>query len=350
MVSLPLLALASPLLHLVTGTHDGVMPSTSTSHLVRTPFGVGSTAAQVIDGVDLSGRRVVVTGGASGLGLGTARALAAVGARLTLAVRDLPAGRSAAEAITAATGNTAVDVRRLDLADLGSVAAFTADWTGPLDVLINNAGVMALPGLRRSAEGAELQFAVNHLGHFALAVGLHGALAAAGGARVVSVSSLVHMASPVVFEDLHFAQREYHPVLAYAQSKTANVLFAVEAAARWAGDGITVNALHPGVILETKLMRHVPASDEPSDPGAEPPAYAIKTLEQGAATSVLLAGSPLLAGVSGRYFQDGNEAEIVDRKPFDFDLPASGVAGYATDPVAAKRLWDASARLTGLGK
>jgi NAD(P)-dependent dehydrogenase (short-subunit alcohol dehydrogenase family) len=326
------------------------MPSTSTSHFVRTPFGVSSTTAEVIDGVDFSGRRAVVTGGASGLGRETARALAAAGAQVTLAVRDLSAGRAAAEAIIAATGSRTVDVRRLDLADLGSVAAFAAGWAGPLDVLVNNAGVMALPELRRSAEGAELQFAVNHLGHFALAVGLHDALAAAGGARIVSVSSLVHMASPVVFEDLHFAGRDYHPVLAYAQSKTANVLFAVEAASRWAADGIAVNALHPGVIPGTRLMRHVTPPAEPADPDAAPPAYALKTVEQGAATSVLLAGSPLLAGVTGRYFQDGNEADIVDRQPYDFDLPASGVAGYAVDPAAARQLWDASIRLTGLGK
>jgi NAD(P)-dependent dehydrogenase (short-subunit alcohol dehydrogenase family) len=306
------------------------MPSTSTAHPVRTPFGVSSTSAEVIHGVDLSGRRVLVTGGASGLGTETARALAAAGAQVTLAVRDPSAGRSAAEAIMAATGSRAVDVRLLDLADLGSVAAFAAGWEGPLDVLVNNAGVMALPQLRHSAEGVELQFATNHLGHFALAVGLHGALAAAGGARIVSVSSLVHMASPVVFDDLHFAGRDYHPLLAYAQSKTANVLFAVEAARRWASDGIAVNALHPGVILDTKLMRHVPAPEEPADPDAAPPAYALKTVEQGAATSVLLAGSPLLAGVSGRYFQDSNEAEVVDRQPFDFDLPAAGIAGLVS--------------------
>jgi NAD(P)-dependent dehydrogenase (short-subunit alcohol dehydrogenase family) len=326
------------------------MPSTAAPHPVQTPFGVTSTAAGVLHGVDLSGRRVVVTGGASGLGAETARALAAAGAQVTLAVRDLAAGRSAAETIRGAAGRRAVDVRPLDLADLGSVAAFVAGWEGPLDVLVNNAGVMALPELRRSAEGAELQFAVNHLGHFALAVGLHDALAAADEARIVSVSSLVHMASPVVFEDLHFAGRDYHPVLAYAQSKTANVLFAVEAASRWAADGIAVNALHPGVIPDTRLMRHVTPPAEPADPDAAPPAYALKTVEQGAATSVLLAGSPLLAGVSGRYFQDSNEAEIIDRKPFDFDLPASGVAGYAVDPAAARQLWDTSIRLTGLGK
>src|SRR6202012_933513 len=130
-------------------------------------------------------------------------------------------------------------------------------------------------------------------------------------------------------------------------SKTANILFAVEAARRWATDAITVNALHPGVILDTGLTRHIPVPDEPPDPDAPAPAYALKTVEQGAATSVLLAGSPRVAGVSGRYFQDSNEAEVVDREPFDFDLPASGVAGSAVDPAAAQQLWDASVRLTG---
>src|ERR1700761_1790401 len=163
----------------------------------RPPFGVSSTAAEVIDGVDLSGRRVVVTGGASGLGAETARALAAAGAQGTLAVRDPSAGRSTADAITTATGRRTVHDRPLDLSDLGSVAAFAASWDGPLDVLVNNAGVMALPQLQHSAAGSEMQFAINHLGHFALAVGLHDALAATGGARIVSVSSLVHLASPV---------------------------------------------------------------------------------------------------------------------------------------------------------
>ncbi len=221
-------------------------------------------------------------------------------------------------------------------------------WTGPLDVLVNNAGVMALPELQHSSLGAEMHFAINHLGHFALTVGLHDALAAADGARVVSVSSLVHMVSPVVFDDPHFARRPYHPVLAYGQSKTANVLFAVEATRRWADDGIVANALHPGVIMDTNLSRHLPPP-APSAAGAPPAAaYAFKSIEQGAATSVLLAGLPALAGVGGRYFQDSNEAEVVEREPFDTDLPRSGVARSALDPEAAARLWELSAALTGM--
>ena len=181
-----------------------------------------------------------------------------------------------------------------------------------------------------------MQFATNHLGHFALANGLHGALAAAGGGRIVSVSSSAHLRSPVVFDDIHFREREYEPWLAYGQSKTANVLFAVEATRRWAADGIYTNALMPGAI-RTNLQRYV--TDEELDRlrarvGATNTGW--KTPEQGAATSVLAAASPLLDGVGGRYFEDCNEAEL--------NQPGSrtGVAGYAIDPEAAALLWQVS--------
>ncbi|WP_327045927.1 SDR family NAD(P)-dependent oxidoreductase [Microbispora sp. NBC_01189] len=224
---------------------------------VTTPFTAESTAAEVIDGVDLRGRRAVVTGGASGIGVETARALAAAGAEVTIAVRDLGAGKRVADdlALALATGNARVRVAPLDLMDQASVASFTATWEGPLHILVNNAGVMASPEAR-TPEGWESQFATNHLGHFALAAGLRPALAAAGGARVVSVSSSAHLRSPVVFDDIQFRERPYDPWLAYGQSKTANVLFAVEAGRRWAGDGIVANALMPGAI-PTGLQRHV---------------------------------------------------------------------------------------------
>jgi NAD(P)-dependent dehydrogenase (short-subunit alcohol dehydrogenase family) len=143
---------------------------------------------------------------------------------------------------------TAVAIVRLDLADRSSVPALTAAWRGPLHILVNNAGVMAPPDLRRTPEGWEWQFAINHLGHFLLALRLHDALAAADDARVVAVSSNGHAGAPIDFEDLHFSRRTYDPLSAYGQSKTANVLFAVEATRRWAGDGITANALYPGGI------------------------------------------------------------------------------------------------------
>jgi NAD(P)-dependent dehydrogenase (short-subunit alcohol dehydrogenase family) len=218
---------------------------------ITTPFGFDSTAAQVAAGIDLSGKRAVVTGGSSGIGVETARALAGAGADVTLAVRNTDAGERTAADITATTGNTAIHVGRLDLADQASVAGFVANWSGPLHLLVNNAGVMALPDLQLSPEGWEMQFATNHLGHFALALGLHDALAA-GDARIVSLSSRGHLQSPVIFDDLSFTSRPYDPMLAYGQSKTANVLFAVEATRRWGGDGIAANAVHPGAIAENQ--------------------------------------------------------------------------------------------------
>jgi NAD(P)-dependent dehydrogenase (short-subunit alcohol dehydrogenase family) len=317
--------------------------------LITTPFGFESTAAEVVAGIDLGGRRAIVTGGSSGIGVETARALAGAGAEVTLAVRDTDAGQRTAAEITAEAGNV-VDVGRLDLADQASIAAFVASWSGPLHVLINNAGVMALPDLQLTVEGWEMQFATNHLGHFALALGLHDALAAAGGARIVSVSSRGHMRSPVVFDDLNFASRPYDPWLAYGQSKTANVLFAVEATRRWRDSRITANAVHPGAILETNLTRHMDpeylAQLRASATHAETydgSRLRYKTLEQGAATSVLVATSPLLEGVGGRYFEDCNQARILD--PNEPDTSSSGVAAYALDLDNAKRLWEVSAQL-----
>ena len=312
----------------------------TTPNRITTPFTATSTAAEVSEGVELTGRRVVVTGAASGIGVETARALAAAGAEVTLAVRDVDAGHRTAADITATTGGTALAVAHLDLADLDSVAAFTDAWTGPLHVLITNAGVMATPETRTS-RGWELQFATNHLGHFALALGLHDALAEADDARVVSLSSSAHLRSPVVFDDLHFRERPYDPWLAYAQSKTANVLFAVEGTRRWAADDITVNAVMPGGI-RSGLQRH--QTEEQMNAilaaaRANGTDITWKTTEQGASTSVLLATSPLLKGIGGRYFEDNDEA--LPHVP-----PArNGVAAHALDPDAAVTLWEVSADL-----
>ncbi|WP_370961959.1 SDR family NAD(P)-dependent oxidoreductase [Amycolatopsis sp. cg9] len=304
--------------------------------LIETPFGFASTAAEVAAGIDLTGRRAVVTGASSGLGVETARALVPTGAEVTLAVRDAEAGRRAAEDIAATTGRPAPHVAPLDLADPASVAAFTAAWTGPLHVLVANAGVMAAPE-QYTPQGRELQFATNHLGHFALATGLHPALAADGAARIVVVSSSGHQLSPVVFDDVDFAFRPYDPWQAYGQSKTANVLFAVEATRRWAGDGITANALMPGAI-HTNLQRHTGGRGS----GQVPPEL-IKTPQQGAATSVLLATSPLLDGIGGRYFADCAETPTIDRRGQAPRL--HGVARYALDPEGAERLWTLSETL-----
>jgi NAD(P)-dependent dehydrogenase (short-subunit alcohol dehydrogenase family) len=299
---------------------------------IKTPFGPRSTAAEVVKGIDLSGKRAIVTGAASGIGIETARALARTGVEVTLAVRDITAGEKTAADITATTGNGNIHVAALDLTDRASIATFVAAWNEPLHILVNNAGVMASPE-QYTPEGWEMQFATNHLGHFALALGLHAALAAAGAARIVSVSSSGHMLSPVVFDDIHFAFRRYDPWLAYGQSKTANILFAVGATTRWFKDGITANALMPGAIA-TNLQRYIGSIQTPPERQ--------KTPAQGAATSVLLATSPLLEGIGGRYFMDCNEAAIVPRRTEDY----SGVAPYALNSDNADRLWEESLRFS----
>jgi NAD(P)-dependent dehydrogenase (short-subunit alcohol dehydrogenase family) len=305
---------------------------------LTTPYGFETTADEVLADVDLAGKRAIVTGGASGIGVETARALAKAGAEVTLAVRDVGAGRRVAEDIIATTANTAIAVAPLDLVDRRSVAEFADNWHGPLHILVNNAGIMALPELHRTAEGWELQFATNHLGHFNLALGLHRALAEADGARIVAVSSSGHRTSPIVFDDISFERRPYEPWLAYGQSKTGNVLFAVEAGKRWAADGITANALMPGGI-RTNLQRYQSGSMTP-EIKAILDNYRWKTPEQGAATSALLAASPLLDGITGRYFEDGNEAEVVAGPE-----PQSGVRPHAIDEADAARLWDVSVEL-----
>ncbi|MFD4640889.1 SDR family NAD(P)-dependent oxidoreductase [Lentzea sp. NPDC058436] len=296
--------------------------------MIKTKYGFSSTAAQVVEGIDLTGKRVVVTGASSGIGVETARALAGAGAEVTLAVRNTAAGEKTAKDI-----GGDVRVAELDLTDLASINAFTQAWEGPLHVLVANAGVMAVPE-KYTEQGWEWQFATNHLGHFALATGLHPALRAAGNARVVVLTSTGHMLSPVVFDDVNYAFRTYDPWTAYGQSKTANVLFAVEATRRWAEDGITANAAMPGAIF-TNLSAHLDTSNVDLS--------TIKTPEQGAATSVLLATSPLLEGVGGRYFDDCNETPTVDGRAEA--PPLHGVARYAVDPDNAARLWTYSETL-----
>jgi NAD(P)-dependent dehydrogenase (short-subunit alcohol dehydrogenase family) len=307
----------------------------------RTPFGWETTADEAMVGMRLDGMRAVITGASSGIGFETARVLASAGADVTLAVRNQEAGARAAKQITESIGGMggSVQVSQLDLSDLTSVAAFVDAWTGPLHLLINNAGVMALPERQLSAAGWEMQFATNHLGHFALAVGLHDALAASGSARMVSLSSRGHLRAPVDFDDVNFTTRTYDPLDAYGQSKTANVLFAVEAAKRWAEHGIIVNAVHPGAIMETNLSRHMPAELLATAKSTSHQTF--KTLSQGAATTIVVATSPLLANVTGQYFEDCNEATTLGR---DTDLAAQshGVAWYARDPGNASRLWELS--------
>ena len=310
-----------------------------TQHTVKTDIrGLTkhSTADDVLAGVDLTGRRAVVTGAASGIGVETARSLARAGADVTLAVRDTAKGGEVAADIEATTGNAA-HVAELHLDDLASVHAFVRAWSGPLHILVNNAGIMDTP-LAYTAAGWESQLATNHLGHFALATGLHDALAAAGSARVVSVASSGHASSPFHFEDPFFLRRDYTPNLGYGQSKTANVLFAVEAQRRWGSESITVNALMPGGIW-TGLQKHW--DPELLATLKRTAGDVVKTTEQGASTSVLLATAPELEGYGGRYFEDNHEARVVDEI---YDV-VYGVLPWALNPDAAARLWDVSTAL-----
>jgi NAD(P)-dependent dehydrogenase (short-subunit alcohol dehydrogenase family) len=300
---------------------------------VQSPFGFKSTAEEVSRDIDLTGRNAIVTGAASGIGTETARVLALRGANVTLAVRSVRAGNDVAEDIISKTRNPNVNVDFLELSDLDSVLAFSRRWNKPLHILINNAGIMATPE-QYTADGLEIQFATNHLGHFALACSLRGYLAEAKTARIVCVSSMGHLLSPVVFDDINFAFRSYEPWGAYGQSKSAVNLFAVGVGARWTKYGITANSLNPGAI-KTNLQRHV------GNILRSPPELH-KTVAEGAATSVFLATSPIVEGVSGKYFNDCHEATRVGRRPGDPATMMGSVAPYSLDPANADLLWEKS--------
>lgn len=307
---------------------------------MTTPFDARATATDVLAGIDLSGRTYVVTGGASGIGAETVRALAEAGASVTIATRNPDSADRLVADLSEGPGAGLVRAVPLDLADMRSVAAFNRTWEGPIDGLVANAGIMALPQRNLSPEGWELQLATNYLGHFALAVGLRPHLREAGAGRVVTISSTAHLRSAVNFEDPQYDRREYDRWAAYAQSKTADVLLAVGITQRWSDDGISSNALMPGWIT-TNLQRHLDdatlrAMGAMDESGNRVEGAHFKTTQQGAATSVLLAAHPALEGVSGRYFEDNQEAETVA----DGAGRSTGVAQHALDPEAAERLWD----------
>lgn len=313
-------------------------------HRLGSGFGAGSTAAEVLAGIDLTGRTAVVTGGYSGLGYETVKALAGAGAQVTV-----PARRPALAQTVLGELGPAVQVAELDLSDLTSVHDFAERYLAAgrsLDLLINNAAVMASP-LIRVGPGWESQFATNHLGHYVLTNLLWPVLTADGGARVISLSSSGHKLSGVRFDDPQFEQG-YDKWLAYGQAKTANSLLAVQLDARGAGDGVRAFAVHPGGIM-TQLQRHLPRAemiafgwmDEAGNVEER-----FKSAEQGAATSTWAATSDRLAGLGGVYCEDCDIAEPT--VPGSPGARIAGVNAHAVDPVAAERLWALSAELTGV--
>ncbi len=313
---------------------------------VKSKFGHGSTAMEVIAGSDLHGKNVMVTGASSGIGIETARALAAAGADVTLPVRNPEKGETVAAEIRATTSNKQVHVAELDLSDFASARHFAEAFIAagkPLHLLINNAAIMACP-LTRSAEGYEAQFATNHLGHFLLTGQLAPALKAGAPSRVVVLSSIGHRLSPIHFDDIHFAQRAYDKWLAYGQAKTANALFAVELNRRLSPAGVTANAVHPGGIM-TGLQQHLSQEEMNAmgwfDQDGKPhPVF--KTLAGGASTSIWAATAPELEGRGGLYLEDCNEGE-----PAVSEKRMSGYFPHAVDKEAAARLWKVSEAMVG---
>ena len=308
-------------------------------------FSARSTAAEVIQGIHLSGQTAIVTGGYSGIGVETTRALVKAGAQVIVPARNVEKARQTLDGIDA-------ELEVIDLLDPASIDAFAARFLAsgrPLHMLVNSAGVM-IPPLTRDARGYEIQFSANHLGHYQLTARLWPALVAAGGARVVSVSSRGHRRSAVDFGDWNYTNKAYDKYQAYGQSKTANALFAVALDRRGQNHGIRALSLHPGAIL-TPLSRNMTEDDmkpwgltrnaDGTYNAADPSLF--KTVEQGAATSVWCATSPQLADIGGVYCED-----------CDIAVPATegdmtrGVAAYAIDPETAERLWTLSEQLTGV--
>jgi len=314
-------------------------------------FGPATTAQEVMRGIDLTGRIALVTGGYSGLGLETTRALAAAGASVVVPARTPDKAHRNLAALPR------VELAALDLTDAESIAAFSQRFVSsgrPLHLLVNSAGVMATP-LRRDRRGFESQFATNHLGHFQLVTQLWPALRKARGARVVALSSRGHQIGGFDIEDLNFERRPYDKWQAYAQSKTANALFAVALDVHGRADDVRAFSVHPGSIL-TDLARDLDASEleafgvpSGSPHGYLPPGQSVaeggdyRTAAQGAATGLWCATSPLLAGMGGTYCENCDIAPLNDGQ-----IGRSGVLPGAIDGEVAERLWSASEALAGV--
>jgi NAD(P)-dependent dehydrogenase (short-subunit alcohol dehydrogenase family) len=319
-------------------------------------FGFSSTTDDVLEGIDLSGKRYVVTGASGGIGVETARALAAHGAEVVMAARDEAKNAAAAASIVAVHPAARVATSVVDLASLASVRAFTDSLVAdgrPISGIVANAGVMATPS-GRTVDGFETQFGTNHLGHFVLVGRLLPLLVGGAPARVVMLSSAGHAMGDINMGDVNFEDRPYDPFEAYGASKTANILHAVGLDARFAKRGVRAFAVHPGGI-RTELGRYMGAAelkrmgamlDAPA-PGAAP--FQFKSVEQGATTSVWALTAPELDGRGGVYCEDCHVAPV--RRGADdatmAEVNDGGVMRYAIDPLRANELWALSQRITG---
>lgn len=313
--------------------------------MTESTFGYRTTAMEAVAEIDLSNMNAIITGGYSGIGLETTRALASAGAHVTIACRDLDRAIATAAELNKSLGQNRVNAAQLDLGSLSSIKDFADAYLATeqaLHILINNAAVMACP-FDKTVDGFELQFGTNHLGHFSLTNHLLPALEQAGSARVVCLSSTGHFLSPVVFDDIEFKNRDYEPWSSYGQSKTACALMAVAIQDRYHAKGIEAFSVHPGGIMTT-LQRHMSKEDINSrgwvdDEGNINERF--KTVEQGASTSTWAATAPSLAGRGGRYLEDCKEATVHDQLPES----RTGVMQYAVDKESADKLWELSLKM-----
>lgn len=322
-------------------------------HRLNSGFSATSTAAEVIKGIDLSGKIAIVTGGNTGIGLETTKVLAAAGASVIVPARDIEKAKKNL------SGIPNIEIATMDLAKPDTIDAFAEKFLAsgrPLHLLINNAGIMWVP-LQRDSRGIESQLSTNYLGQFQLVARLWPALQAANGARVVNVSSLGHHMAPFDFDDPNFKYREYHTLEAYGQSKTASNLFALELDNRAKQHQVRAYSLHPGSIAGTELARDADLElfkqmgffDEHGNMRKEVLAT-LKTIPQGAATTVWCATSPLLDQVGGVYCEDGDIAVVLEQAGVGAvnGMSSGGVKAYSLDRDNAKRLWGLTEEMTGI--
>lgn len=323
-------------------------------HPIRSGFNATSTTSDIIKGIDLTGKVVIITGGYAGIGLETTKTFSAAGATIIVPARDVEKAKKNITGIP----NTRVEA--MDLMDPASIDAFAERFLAsgsPLHLLINNAGIMWVP-LRRDSRGYESQLVTNHLGHFQLTARLWPALKKAKGARVINVSSFGHQMAPFNFDDPNFEHRAYETLQGYGQSKTANVLFSVELDSRGKAYGVRAYSLHPGSVYGTDLGRDEPIElfkqmGTHDSNGIIYPEVAqkLKTIEQGAATTVWCATSSLLDHTGGVYCEDADIAELdLGNIVHLYNEPSTlrGVQPYSLDEANAKRLWALSEELSGV--